>query len=280
MDPAVRNTTVIDDTERALIVGNLDPRIALLLVPLLRREVLQGPQGIWVHAGLAEITEAYVQQLEKTTDTSVSDSAVLDMLKRFLFSWQQKRGYGSITDETYVFDSVDAALLHLILEQDAQMSAEQRSHSPVRAELNRLVDNWKGSFDRAVALLESYRRLFVLSRLYQSQKMSRNVLKTWRRIIEGEEDRGGEVTIGGTEAQMRRYLVKIKDVQLVEEYGAWLAQRNPTLGIQVFSDGTSRVKLEIPDVVRLLKEHAPNAVQVYLEHLVFVRNVGPLTTLS
>ncbi|PWY88615.1 TGF beta receptor associated protein 1 [Aspergillus sclerotioniger CBS 115572] len=272
MDPAVRKTTIIDDTERALIVGNLDPRIALLLVPLLRREVLQGPQGIWVHAGLAEITEAYVQQLEKTTDSSISDSAVLDMLKRFLFSWQQKRGYGSITDETYVFDSVDAAILHLILEQDAQMSAEQRSHSSIRAELNRLVDNWKGNFDRAVALLESYRRLFVLSRLYQSQKMSRNVLKTWRRIIEGEEDRGGEVTIAGTEAQMRRYLVKIKDVQLVEEYGAWLAQRNPTLGIQVFSDGTSRVKLETLDVVRLLKEHAPNAVQAYLEHLVFVRN--------
>ncbi|GKZ16784.1 hypothetical protein AbraIFM66951_008555 [Aspergillus brasiliensis] len=271
MDPAVRSDAIIDDTERALIVGELDPRIALLLVPLLRREVLQGPQGIWVHAGLAEITEAYVQQLDKK-DTGASDGAVLDMIKRFLVSWQQKRGYGSITDENYVFDSVDAALLHLLLEQDARTSAERRVQPAIRAELNRLVDNWKGSFDRAVALLESYRRLFVLSRLYQSQKMSGNVLKTWRRIIDGEEDRGGEVTIGGTEAQMRRYLVKIKDAQLVEEYGAWLAQRNPNLGIQVFSDGTSRVKLETTDVVSLLKERAPNAVQVYLEHLVFVRN--------
>ncbi|GKZ88634.1 hypothetical protein AnigIFM59636_009161 [Aspergillus niger] len=272
MDPTVRSDAIIDDTERALIVGELDPRIALLLVPLLRREVLQGPQGIWVHAGLAEVTEAYVQRLDKTENTGASDAAVLDMIKRFLLSWQQKRGYGSITDENYVFDSVDAALLHLLLEQDAQMSADQRAQSSIRAELNRLVDNWKGSFDRAVALLESYRRLFVLSRLYQSHRMSGNVLKTWRRIIDGEEDRGGEVTVGGTEAQMRRYLVKIKDAQLVEEYGAWLAQRNPNLGIQVFSDGTSRVKLETTDVVNLLKERAPNAVQVYLEHLVFVRN--------
>ncbi|RAL15725.1 putative TGF beta receptor associated protein 1 [Aspergillus homomorphus CBS 101889] len=273
MDSKYRDEATIDATERALIVGNLDPRIPLLLIPLLRREVLQSPQGIWIHAGLSEVTESYVQQLEIAEGGGASDSAVLDMIKRFLFSWQQKRGYGSITDETYVFDSVDAAFLHLLLEQDAQLAAEQRSVSQLRIELNRLVDNWKGNLERAVALLEQYRRLFVLSRLYQSQKMSRNVLKTWRRIIEGEEDLGGEVTVAGTEAQMRRYLVKIKDVQLVEEYGAWLAQRNPSLGIQVFSDGTSRVKLETADVVALLKQQAPNAVQAYLEHLVFVRHL-------
>ncbi|PYH42342.1 putative TGF beta receptor associated protein 1 [Aspergillus saccharolyticus JOP 1030-1] len=273
MDSKHRDEATIDATERALIVGNLDPRIPLLLIPLLRREVLQSPQGIWIHAGLAQLTEGYVQQLSTTVGGGASDSAVLDMIKRFLFSWQQKRGYGSITDESYVFDSVDAAFLHLLLEQDAHLAPEQRAGSSLRIELNRLVDNWKGNLDRAVALLEQYRRLFVLSRLYQSQKMSRNVLKTWRRIIEGEEDLGGEITIAGTEAQMRRYLVKIKDVQLVEEYGAWLAQRNPSLGIQVFSDGTSRVKLETADVVDLLKQQAPNAVQAYLEHLVFARNL-------
>jgi hypothetical protein len=144
----------------------------------------------------------------------------------------------------------------------------------MRAELNKLVDTWKGSFDRAAILLESYHRLYVLSRLYQSQKMSRNVLKTWRRIIEGEEDVGGEVTGPGVEAQMRKYLIKIKDAQLVEEYGSWLAGRNPQLGIQVFADKTSRVQLEPADVVKMLKERAPNAVQVYLEHLVFAKNVS------
>jgi hypothetical protein len=195
------------------------------------------------------------------------------MVKRFLLSWQQKRGYGSITDETYVLDSTDAALLHLVLEQDAHLSAQQRASS-TRSELNRLVDNWKGNFERAVALLEQYKRLYILSRLYQSQKMSRNVLKTWRRIIDGESDAGGEVTGAGVEAQMRRYLVKIKDAQLVEEYGSWLAGRNPALGIQVFVDHSSRVRLEPADVVALLKERAPNAVQVYLEHLVFAKNVS------
>lgn len=279
MDAAARKGAAVQVTERVLITGGLDPRIVLLLIPQLRQEVLQGPQGIWIHGGLAQIAEVYLQRLEtedaKYKDLKAVDDEVVNMIKRFLLSWQQKRGYGSIADETYVFDSVDAALLHLLLEQFSQLTMEQRSVSPIRAELNKLVDTWKGNFDRAVVLLESYRRLYVLSRLYQSQKMSRNVLKTWRRIIEGEEDVGGEVTGPGVEAQMRKYLVKIKDAQLVEEYGSWLAGRNPQLGIQVFADKTSRVQLEPADVVKILKERAPNAVQVYLEHLVFAKNVSP-----
>ncbi|KAF7595605.1 hypothetical protein BBP40_005352 [Aspergillus hancockii] len=275
MDPITRNDATIDATEKALIAGELDPRVALLLIPLLRQEVLQGPQGIWVHAGLSEIAEVYLKRLEKveaSKGSDVFDSGILNMIKRFLLAWQQKRGYGSIADDAYIFDSVDAALLHLLLEQDSKIDSEKRLSSPTRTELNKLVDNWKGNFDRAVALLEEYKRLFLLSRLYQSQKMSRNVLNTWRRITEGEEDSGGEITVSGVEGQMRRYLVKIKDSQLVEEYGSWLAQRRPSLGIQVFADNTSRVKLDPADVVRTLKERAPSAVQGYLEHLVFSKN--------
>lgn len=277
MHPDRRVGSVLNHTEQALMAGNLDPRITLLFIPQLRCEVLQGPQGIWIHAGLAAIAAAYIQQVETLNDPpgpAAVHSSAMNMVKRFLFFWQQKRGYGSITDEHYVLDSTDAALLHLLLEQDAHLSAEQRTVSPTRTEVNRLVDNWKGNFDRAVVLLEQYKRLYVLSRLYQSQKMSRNVLKTWRRIIDGEADAGGEVTASGVEAQMRRYLVKIKDAQLVEEYGSWLASRNPTLGIQVFADHSSRVRLDPADVVKLLKERAPNAMQVYLEHLVFSKNVS------
>jgi hypothetical protein len=277
MQPNDRTESAIKQTEQALVAGNLDPRLALLLIPLLRCEVLQGPQGIWIHAGLASMAVRYTQQVGKTgvenSGLDSSRSPVLNMVKRFLLSWQQKRGYGSITDESYVLDSTDAALLHLTLEQDAYLTPDQRAASPLRSELNKLVDNWKGNFDRAVMLLETYKRLYVLSRLYQSQKMSRNVLKTWRRIVDGETDAGGEVSASGVETQMRRYLVKIKDAQLVEEYGAWLAGRNPALGIQVFADNASRVRLEPADVVSLLKEQAPNAVQAYLEHLVFAKNV-------
>jgi hypothetical protein len=74
--------------------------------------------------------------------------------------------------------------------------------------------------------------------------------------------------------------VKIKDVQLVEEYGSWLAGRNPSLGIQVFADNSSRVQLEPIDVIALLKERAPNAVQFYLEYLVFTKHVSYLVHAS
>lgn len=284
MHPDHHGDAVIQNTEHAILAGNLDPRLALLFIPLLRCEVLQGPQGIWIHAGLATVTEQYLEQVANTNDQSVGPAAVhspvLNMVKRFLFSWQQKRGYGSITDETYVLDSTDAALLHLLLEQDAHIDPEQRASSRIRSELNKLVDGWKGNFERAVALLEQYQRLYILSRLYQSQKKSRNVLKTWRRIIDGEKDAGGELTGASSEKQMRKYLVKIKDVQLVEEYGSWLAGRNPSLGIQVFADNSSRVQLEPIDVIALLKERAPNAVQFYLEYLVFTKHVSYLVHAS
>jgi hypothetical protein len=45
MQPDGRNAAAIDGTEKALLAGNLDPRLALLFIPLLRCEVLQGPSG-------------------------------------------------------------------------------------------------------------------------------------------------------------------------------------------------------------------------------------------
>ena len=272
-DVSSQTPEMIKDTELALEAGDLDPRIILLLVPLLSEDVLQGHQGIWVYGGLAEAAQSY---LEMDHDTFNFSDGVLYLLVRYLISWQKKRGYGSVTDDTYVFDSVDSALLHLLLELEAQKDPRQTGLS-TRSELNKLVDNWKGNFDRAVQLLEGYSRLYVLSRLYQSRKMTKNVLGSWRRIIEGEKDAGGELSISMAEAQVRKYLVKIRDAQLVEDYGSWLAARNPQLGIQVFADDSSRVKFDTVQVISLLKERAPDAVQYYLEYLVFTKNVSPST---
>lgn len=268
---------IIEVTEKSLVEGGLDPRIILLLVPLVQEEVLQGPQGIWVNRGLASVIEPITnppERLQPTAPRLNFDISVLYMLTRYLLSWQKKRGYASVADERYVFDSVDAALLHLLLELDTNRNGHVEPGSfSIRAELNKLVDNWKGNFDRAVELLDSYRRLYVLSRLYQSRKMARHVLRTWRRIIEGENDIGGELSGPAAEVQVRKYLVKIRDIELLEEYGSWLAGRNASLGVQVFADDSSRIQLEPGRVVSILKERAPGAVQVYLEHLVFAKNV-------
>ncbi|OAX81943.1 hypothetical protein ACJ72_03712 [Emergomyces africanus] len=272
---AARAEPTIKVTEDALVVGELDPRVVLLLIPLVKGEVLQGPQGIWVYNGLVKVISSLLGSPDKGTveqpPNLVIDDNILHLLKRYLLRWQKKRGYGSVTDETYVFNSVDAALLHLLLDLDAKNMREGNASTGdfVRPELNKLVDNWKGNFDRAVQLLKSYNRLFVLSRLYQSRKMAKHVLATWRRIVEGEKDEGGELSVPAADIQIRKYLVKIRDVHLVEEYGPWLAARNPKLGIQVFADDNSRVKFNPPQVIAMLQKHAPAAVQEYLEHLVF-----------
>ena len=262
----------LQKTESALIDGGLDPRLILILVPLLANEVLQGQQGIWSHHGLAEVVTDYLQRDPRQTGYGTID--IYMMLKRYLSAWQSKRGFGSIADEQHVLDTVDAALLHLLLHLNHSLPPGSSAASSVRAKLNNVVDNWKGNFDRAVRLLEDYQRLFILSRLYQSRKLAKDVLRTWQRIIEGEPDAGGELSVSAAEVQVRRYLVVIGNTQLVEDYGLWLAARTPELAVELFTDDTSRVKFSPQRITALLKNRAPNAVQQYLEHLVFDKNLS------
>lgn len=264
-------------TEAALLRSDLDPRVALLAVPLVRDEVVQGTQGIWVFNGLARAAEPFIQGASLTQQQQQQqeepDIKILHMLKRYLQSWQAKRGYASITDEDHVFDSADSALLQLLLVLDGRALASRDGpmHAALCADLYRAVDSWKGPFTRAVALLERHRRLFVLSRLYQSRKAARAVLATWTRIVVGELDAGGELNPAAADVQMRRYLVKLRDAALVAEYGAALAARNPRLGVAVFVDDGARVRFAPAEALALLEARAPQAVLPLLEHTVFVR---------
>ena len=253
-------------TEGALMEGNIDPRVILTLVPTLCEEVVEGPEGIWIHAGLVSVVARFRSAMHKTFE-EIATPEMLNLIKRYLAAWRQRKGFGSIADEIAVFLTVDAALLRVLLEQDRRDLSRTPRSSPTRTELYALVDSGVDCFDHAITLLEQYKRLYVLSRLYQSRRMARKVLETWRRIIEGERDDGGGLADG--ENEVRRYLVNIKDTGLVDEYGTWLARRNPALGVQVFANDNSRVKWEPQQVVMLLRRKAPNAVKVYLEHLVF-----------
>ena len=258
--------------EHLFVEGGLDPRVILSMVPLLHNDIVEGPKGIWIHAGLVALMK---RQLSASSITLEPDDILsrpeefdlLGLTRRYLTIWRQRKGFGSITDEVQVFSTVDAALLHVLLYQDQQSLIGPGGSSTMRVELYAVVDHGVDCFERAVELLEEFRRLYVLSRLYQSRKMAGKVLATWRRIIDGEHDDGGELVDG--ENEVRKYLVKIRDLSLVEDYGTWLARRNPTLGVQVFTDDQSRVKLSPGQVVELLRSRAPDAVKVYLEHLVF-----------
>ncbi|KAI9831038.1 MAG: hypothetical protein M1819_005276 [Sarea resinae] len=260
-------------TEELLVEGSLDPRLVLAAISPLGQEVVEGRNGIWVSAGIKDVLDRFFDRRagrgQEDASSLASTADVLDLLKRYLFVWRRKKGFGSIADEEDVFRTVDAALLHVLLQLDRQ-NLRTPGTTSVRAELYSVVDHGVACFERAIWLLERFRRLYVLSRLYQSRKMSREVLRTWRRMVEGEPDEAGEFTDG--ENEVRKYLVKIRDARLIEEYGTWLARRNPKLGVLVFADDNSRFKFEPPRVVQMLKEGAPGAVKDYLEHLVFGKN--------
>ena len=253
-------TKVVHDV---LVEGSLDPRVPLLAIPLLRDDVLQSPKGIWIYNGLKSLAENSVQSPRQVDH-------LLPMMRQYLTSWRKKKGFGSIPDEVYVFNTVDVALLHLLLHADQHSPRGPATPGSNRAELNLVVDQGISNFDRAVELLEGYHRLYVLSRLWQSRKMSRKVLATWKRIVEGERDDGGELING--ENEVRKYLIVIRDRAVVEEYGTWLASRNAKLGVMVFADESSRVKFEPEQVVELLDREAPGAVKDYLEYLVFSKH--------
>jgi hypothetical protein len=262
-------------TEQALIEGEIDPRVVLSLMPILCQEVVQGSDGIQIYGGITTLVEHFLQQNDLATmSTNVNGpfgDNLLHFVKRYLQFWRRRKGMASVTNDPSVFRTVDAALLHILLLLDQGSPKGTSSPGAQRAELYDLVDKEVECFDRAVELLEQFKRLFLLSRLYQgnckaSVKAS-HVLATWKRILEGEEDRGGELIDG--EQKVRDYLRKIRDQALVEEYGAWLANRNPKLGVQVFADDQSRVKFDPTRAVPLLRDKAPGAVKDYLEYLVF-----------
>ncbi|KAI4673626.1 uncharacterized protein J4E88_008682 [Alternaria novae-zelandiae] len=268
-------------TEQALIEGEIDPRVVLSLMPILNQEVVQGSDGVQIYGGITTLVEHFLQQNDLSTmPTNINGpfgDNLLHFVKRYLQFWKKRKGMASVTNDPTVFKTVDAALLHILLLLDQGSPKGTSSPGAHRAELYELVDKEVECFDRAVELLEQFKRLFLLSRLYQgnckaSVKAS-HVLATWKRILEGEEDKGGELVDG--EHKVRDYLRKIRDQALVEEYGAWLANRNPKLGVQVFADDQSRVKFDPTRAVALLRDKAPGAVKEYLEYLVFGQKKHP-----
>ncbi|KAI1111753.1 hypothetical protein F5Y14DRAFT_424329 [Nemania sp. NC0429] len=258
--------------EEALVDSQLDPRVVLSIIPGVRNEVIETRRGIWIFGGVKTTAERFIFSSDFDDKVHISLSTlsrpVLQFLKRFLSTWRRKKGFGSVSDESEVFRTVDAALLAVLLELDQHSPPGPAKARSVRAELYELVDGGVDCFDRAETLIESYHRLFVLSRLYQSKKMVQEVLETWRRIIDEGSNEGGEFQDG--ELRVREYLTKISSQALVQEYGIWLANRNPKLGVQVFADDKGRApKFEPTYVVELLRTDAPGAVKYYLEFLVF-----------
>jgi vacuolar protein sorting-associated protein 3 len=257
--------------EKVLLESGLDVRAVLVLIPAFSPYLLESQKGLWVYGGVRHIIVALLRDAKLALlGGTVGDlpPRVLQFFRHFLVAWRGRKGLPSVTNEGEVFQTVDAVLILVLLELDKTSARGLARSGSVRQELYELVDHGVDCFDVAVNLLQQYHRLYVLSRLYQGRKMSADVLGTWKRIVEGERDDGGELDDG--EHRVREYLAKVSNQALVKEYGIWLATRNPKLGVQVFTDDKGRSpRFEPAEVVDLLRKEAPDAVKYYLEHLVF-----------
>lgn len=267
----------VQATQEALLDCDLDPRIILSFIPVIRKEVIQSPEGLWVYGGLKSLVDLTFQRMGITGNadskfdfSEESPPGILDtlqLMRSYMQHWRSKKGLASVAGGNELFTTIDAAILHILLILDKDHPKGPASAGSIRADLNAVVDSDVDCFEHAVKLLEQYKRLYVLSRLYQRRRLYSRVLETWKRIISGEEDAGGEFTEG--EQELRRYLSKLRDPALVKEYGTWLAARNPRLGVQVFADDHSRVTFTPSEALQILREGAPDAVREYLEFLVF-----------
>ena len=143
--------------------------MVLSLIPSIRNEIIEGQRGIWICGGVRKTADAYLRSrdFEVTAKDGIGTLEPMKMhfLRRYLGTWRKRKGFGSVADEREVFHTVDAALLLVLLEIDQHSPKGLGKGGVVRSELYEVVDKGVDCFDRAVGLLESYRRLFVLSRL-------------------------------------------------------------------------------------------------------------------
>jgi hypothetical protein len=253
-----------------------DPRfIVALFGNAFEEDVVEGDGGVWVYGGIREVFGT-LKASSEVGQTFTRE--VLLLLKRYLGAWRSKKGFGSVAHGKDIFHTVDASLLRVLLMLDSPEYLVEKGKTVVpegdiRAELYAFIDSGVENFNGAVHVLKFFGRLYVLSILYSRAKKYRDVLNTWRQILE-EGDSSKEFLDG--EEKIKNYLIKLKDPGLVEEFGCWLAARNSKLGVEVFADETARVKFHPPRVFDMLRRNAPGAIRSYVEYLVDEKKACPV----
>ncbi|KAK9458719.1 uncharacterized protein V1516DRAFT_699092, partial [Lipomyces oligophaga] len=229
--------------------SDFDPRI---VISLFNKDDVKGIP--WIYAGVKEVLHP---------PEEVIPLEALMVVKHYLAGWLEKKGFESVMDAKDVFHSVEIAYLRVLL--NTPMTTKEEIYNFTDSS----VDDQ--SFPESVKLLESHKKYFALSRLYQSRRMTAEVCSTWRKMITKEwEDT--EFTDG--EHKMAEYLLRCKDENILWEYGLWLMRLNPELGVQVFIDERRKVKISADKLKDEVRKIGGEAWRLYLEDVVFVqRNI-------
>lgn len=262
--------------ESILVDSGIDARVVVAFFPQYRREVVEGDSGLWAYSGIRRFYDEFHELASKIDTTIVTrniESKIV--LKNYLTSWRHKKGYGSVVNEKEVFKTIDATLLAVLLDLssiplDTRSPELGQISSIAKREIFALIDGGVDCFERATKMLEERKRLYLLSYLFQSKRMSSEVLATWKRILESEE--GDEDFVDG-EDRMKDYLLGRKDKDVVLQYAIWLAHRNARKAIEVFIDPRSKIKWDHAEVLRIFEAEVPAAYRLLLEYLVLETKV-------
>lgn len=234
--------------------GTLDPR---LVVHIYDAASVVGE--LWVFNGILNIAKTILDKFACTRDSKkVKDQPESRQFYRyFLKDWLSKRDMESIADKKNVFHTTEKAYLKLILQLDA--SGEVKKKDVYGFIQNDIIE----SVEDAIATLAEAKRYYGKFLLYKRQGAVAKVCELWKQILVGDVvDRDFK----GTEEQFAGYLTG-QDRALVWEYGLWLADRSPSVGLKIFTSDNRFSDSELMTAFKQLEN--PQVWRQFLRVLVY-----------
>ncbi|KAI8808400.1 CNH domain-containing protein [Cladochytrium replicatum] len=113
-------------------------------------------------------------------------------------------------------------------------------------------------------VLSERKKYYALSLLYKGHSQSENVLEIWMKIASGELE---DPDFPG-DSIFAHYLREIRDKSVVLKYADWVLQKDPTVGVQIFMDGSNKDIFDPDEVLDYLENRNQSALLIYLEYLI------------
>ncbi|XP_067842301.1 transforming growth factor-beta receptor-associated protein 1 homolog isoform X2 [Heptranchias perlo] len=228
--------------------GQLDVRELMSLYPLLLPST---STFIRSHPPLHEYAD--LNQLMQ------GDQEKITKCKRFLMSYLNEIRSTEVANGYK--EDIDTALLKLYAEAN---------HDSL---LDLLVSENSCLLVDSIPWLEKHKKYFALGLLYHYNGQNEAALQLWVKIVDGQLQ-------DTTRSDLFEYIVDFlsfcSNRELVWRYADWALQKNEEIGIQIFTrrplDENQTSRMNPDDIVNYLHKYK-KAVVIYLEHLVFERNI-------
>ncbi|XP_060682002.1 transforming growth factor-beta receptor-associated protein 1 homolog [Hemiscyllium ocellatum] len=227
--------------------GQLDVRELMSLYPLLLPST---STFIRSHPPLHEYAD--LNQLMQ------GDQEKITKCKRFLMSYLNEIRSTEVANGYK--EDIDTALLKLYAEAN---------HDSL---LDLLVSENSCLLVDSIPWLEKHKKYFALGLLYHYNGQHEAALQLWVKIVEGQLQ-------DTTRSDLFEYIVDFlsfcSNHELVWKYADWALQKNEEVGVQIFTRrplDENQTNMNPDDIVNYLHKYK-NAVVMYLEHLVFDRNI-------